>query len=677
MEKSEAAEEIARLRDAIHYHNYRYYVLDDPEISDAEYDTLFRRLKTLEAAFPDLVTPDSPTQRVGATPIDAFRTVRRSLPMLSLENAFSPKEVEEFVERLHRLLGKDQELEYVVEPKMDGVAVELIYEAGRLSLGTTRGDGVQGEDVTQNLKTIRTVPLRLLSRGNLTLPTRLSVRGEVIIRKEDFVSLNRMREERGEPLFANPRNAAAGSLRQLDPAITAQRPLVLFCYGIGEAVGITFSTQWEILHTLSQWGFQVNPLIRLCHNVTEIFAYHKELEEKRETLPYEIDGIVIKVNSLALQEQLGVRSRSPRWALAYKFTPRQQVTQIEDIVVQVGRTGVLTPVAHLRPVVVGGVEVSRATLHNQDEIERKDIRIGDTVVVQRAGDVIPEIVAVLKDRRTGKEKVFHFPENCPACGAKIIRAEDEAAWRCIGLSCPAQIRETIYHFASKGAMDIEGLGRKTIEQLLEAGLIQDVADLYFLKKEDLLALDRMAEKSVTNLLAAIEQSKQTTWPRFLYGLGIRHVGEHVARLLATHFPSLHALQQATQEELEAIPGIGPEVAKSIRQFFAEERNQHVLAKLLRAGITWSPADHPPLTTDGLGGKAFVFTGALSSLTRDEAARLVEQHGGRVVSTVSRKTDYVVVGDNPGSKLERAQALGIRILTEEEFRQLLRQGEQKK
>jgi DNA ligase (NAD+) len=669
MEIREAAAEIARLREAIHYHNYRYHVLDAPEISDAEYDSLFRRLEALEKAFPALITADSPTQRVGERPLESFQTVTRAVPMLSLENAFSQTEIQEFVARIQRLLGKDRQVEYVVEPKIDGVAVELTYAEGRLILGTTRGDGVRGEDVTQNLKTIKTIPLRLLVLdGTTPLPTRLTVRGEVFIRKADFVALNQMREEKGEPLFANPRNAAAGSLRQLDSAITAQRSLDMFCYGVGEVAGVPLQTHWETLETLSQWGFHINPLIRRCQNLVEIFAYHQELEARRESLSYEIDGMVIKVNSLALQQELGVRSRSPRWAIAYKFTPRQQITTVEEIVVQVGRTGVLTPVAHLRPVMVGGVEVSRATLHNQDEIARKDIRIGDTVVVQRAGDVIPEIVEVRKERRTGQERVFHFPERCPACGSRVIRAEDEAAFRCVGLSCPAQVKETIYHFASKGAMDIEGLGRKTVEQLFQAGLIHDVADLYFLQKEDLLALERMAEKSVRNLLDAIEQSKQTTWPRFLYALGIRHVGEHVAMLLAEHFSSLGALQQATQEELEAIPGIGPEVARSVRQFFAEERNQHVLAKLWRAGITWKQEQTKKSAL--LQGKAFVFTGTLTSFTREEASKLVEQRGGKVVSAVSRKTDYVVVGDQPGSKLQRAQALGIRLLTEQAFQQLL-------
>ncbi|RMF91173.1 MAG: NAD-dependent DNA ligase LigA, partial [Nitrospinota bacterium] len=520
---------------------------------------------------------------------------------------------------------------YVAEPKVDGVAVELTYEEGRLTLGATRGDGVRGEDVTQNLKTIKTIPLRLLTRQAPPIPSRLTVRGEVFIRKADFVALNQARVAQGEPPFANPRNAAAGSLRQLDSSITAQRPLDIFCYGIGEVEGVTFQTHWEILQALSRWGFRVNPLVRLCQNLSEVFAYYKEMEEQREELPYEIDGVVIKVNALSLQQALGVRARSPRWALAYKFTPRQQLTVVEDIVVQVGRTGILTPVAHLRPVMIGGVEVSRATLHNEDEIRRKDVRIGDTVIVQRAGDVIPEIVAVVKERRTGSERIFRFPDHCPVCGAEVVREEDEAAYRCVGLACPAKLKETIYHFASKGAMDIEGLGRQTITQLIEAGLVHDVADLYFLRKEDLVRLERMAEKSATNLLAAIERSKKTTLARFLYALGIRHVGEHVATLLAQHFPSLEALQQASQEELETIAGVGPEVARSVRQFFAEERNLRVLARLKQAGVEPSREVEPQEKL--LAGKTFVFTGTLSSFTRDEASRLVEQRGGRVASSV--------------------------------------------
>ncbi|RKY60368.1 MAG: DNA ligase (NAD(+)) LigA [Candidatus Latescibacterota bacterium] len=666
MTKEEARRRIEELRELIRYHNYRYYVLDSPEISDAEYDRLFRELQELEEKFPEFVTPDSPTQRVGAQPAEEFGTVPHTIPMLSLDNAMDEEEVREFDERVKRFLGTDEDIEYVAEPKLDGLGVELVYERGRLVVGSTRGDGFVGEDVTQNLRTIRAVPLVLLGDP----PERLEVRGEVIMHIEDFRELNRRRAEEGEPPFANPRNAAAGSVRQLDPRITASRPLDIFFYGVGQVVGREFSTHWEVLQALRSWGLRTNPLNRLCRNVDEAVDYYRELLKIREELPYEADGVVIKVNRLDLQRRLGEKARSPRWAIAYKFPPRQATTVIKDIVVQVGRTGVLTPVAIMEPVHVGGVEVKRATLHNQDEIDKKDVRIGDTVIVQRAGDVIPEVVAVVKERRTGKERPFRMPERCPVCGAKVVRLPDEAAHRCTNSACPAQVKERIRYFASKNAMDIEGLGVKLVAQLVDRGLVKDVGDLYFLTKEQLASLDRMAEKSAENLLEALERSKEREPARVLCALGIRHVGEHVARVLMDHFGSIDRLAEASADELESVPGIGPEVAGSVVDFFSHEENMRVLEKLKRAGLKFEVEKE---AAGPLSGKKFVFTGTLSSMTRSEAEELIRKLGGEASSSVSRRTDYVVVGENPGSKLERARQLGVKTITEEEFLRMVGKG----
>ena len=666
MTKEEARRRIEELRELIRYHNYRYYVLDSPEISDAEYDRLFRELQELEEKFPEFVTPDSPTQRVGAQPAEEFGTVPHTIPMLSLDNAMDEEEVREFDERVKRFLGTDEDIEYVAEPKLDGLGVELVYERGRLVVGSTRGDGFVGEDVTQNLRTIRAVPLVLLGDP----PERLEVRGEVIMHIEDFRELNRRRAEEGEPPFANPRNAAAGSVRQLDPRITASRPLDIFFYGVGQVVGREFSTHWEVLQALRSWGLRTNPLNRLCRNVDEAVDYYRELLKIREELPYEADGVVIKVNRLDLQRRLGEKARSPRWAIAYKFPPRQATTVIKDIVVQVGRTGVLTPVAIMEPVHVGGVEVKRATLHNQDEIDKKDVRIGDTVIVQRAGDVIPEVVAVVKERRTGKERPFRMPERCPVCGAKVVRLPDEAAHRCTNSACPAQVKERIRYFASKNAMDIEGLGVKLVAQLVDKGLVKDVGDLYFLTKEQLASLDRMAEKSAENLLEALERSKEREPARVLCALGIRHVGEHVARVLMDHFGSIDRLAKASADELESVPGIGPEVAGSVVDFFSHEENMRVLEKLKRAGLKFEVEKE---AAGPLSGKKFVFTGTLSSMTRSEAEELIRKLGGEASSSVSRRTDYVVVGENPGSKLERARQLGVKTITEEEFLRMVGKG----
>ena len=672
----EIIEKVKKLREEIEYHNYRYYVLDSPVISDAEYDALMRELKELEEKYPELVTPDSPTQRVGFPPAKEFRQVTHAEPMLSLDDAFTEEEVYEFDKRVKRFLGlpENEKVEYTVEPKMDGLAVELVYEDGVLTVGSTRGDGYVGEDVTNNLKTIKSIPLRLMRHEGLPIPKRLDARGEVFMEKEKFKKLNEERLARGEPPFANPRNAAAGSLRQLDPNITAKRPLDIFFYGVGKVEGYEFKTQWEILKTLPKWGLKTNPLCRLVKGIEEAIRYHHEMEKKREELPYEMDGIVIKVNDLSLWEKLGTKARSPRYALAYKFEPTQVTTQVLDIVLQVGRTGAVTPVAVLKPVKVGGVIVSRATLHNEDEIKRKDIRIGDWVLVQRAGDVIPEVVMVIKERRTGKEKPFVMPKRCPVCGSPLVKKPGEAVWRCPNKNCYAQLVRHLQHFASRNAMDIEGLGEKVAKALVDAGLVRDVGDLYYLKLEDLLQLPGFALKKAQNLYQAIQKSKKTTLARFLYALGIRHVGEVMAQILAEHFKSLDRLMKASEAELMAIPGVGPEAARSIVEFFRNERNRQTLEKLLKAGIEFEDLEKEEEKEQPLKGLTFVFTGALKSMTREEAKKKVQALGGRVASDVSRNVDYVVVGEKPGSKFQRAQRLGLKIINEDEFLSLIGEKE---
>ncbi len=656
---------IEKLREEIEYHNYRYYILDQPEISDAQYDRLMRELEQLEEEYPELRSPHSPTQRVGASPLEAFEIVRHTLPMLSLANAFDENEAREFDKRVKKFLGSSEDVVYVAEPKLDGLAVELVYERGIFTIGSTRGDGINGENITQNLRTIRTIPLQLIRR-EIPVPERLEVRGEVIMQIEKFKALNRRREETGEPPFANPRNAAAGSVRQLDPRVTRERPLEIYCYGIGEVRGKEFKTQYEILQTLPKWGLRTNPHIRRCRNIEEVFDYYHEMKEKREKLPYEIDGIVIKVDRIDLQTRLGEISRSPRWALAFKFPPKQEMTKILDIIVQVGRTGALTPVALMEPVRIGGVEVSRATLHNQDEIDRLDVRIGDTVLIQRAGDVIPEVIQVVTSKRTGKEKKFQMPSTCPVCGAHVVR--EEAIYRCIGLDCPAQLKGRIKHFASKRAMDIDGLGVKLIDQLVDKGLVKDVADLYYLKKEEVIGLERMAEKSAQNLIDAIEKSKTKPLGKFLYALGILHVGETTAEDLARHFPRLDDFFHLTEEELMKVEGIGPEVSASVVRFFRDRKNKESIERLKKAGIKLI---EPKSKGRGkLAGKTFVFTGTLKSYARDEARNLVESLGGTTASSVSKKVDFVVVGEDPGSKADKARELGIKTLTEEEFQEMI-------
>ena len=656
---------VDKLREEIEYHNYRYYILDQPEISDAQYDRLMRELEKLEDEYPELHSPNSPTQRVGAPPLEAFEIVRHSIPMLSLANAFDESEARDFDKRVKKFLGSAADVEYVAEPKLDGLAVELVYERGQFIVGSTRGDGVNGENITQNLRTIKTIPLQLI-RKEVPVPERLEVRGEVIMQLDKLKELNRRREETDEPPFANPRNAAAGSVRQLDSKITRERPLEIYCYGLGEVRGRTFKTHWEILKTLSKWGLRINPHIGRCQNIDEVLDYYHQMNERRETLPYEIDGIVIKVDRLDLQTRLGEISRSPRWALAFKFQPKQETTKIKDIRPQVGRTGALTPVAVMEPVQVGGVEVSRATLHNQDEIDRKDVRIGDTVVIQRAGDVIPEVVQVVTSKRTGKEKKFEMPSKCPVCDADVIK--EEATHRCIGLDCPAQLKGRIKHFASKRAMDIEGLGVKLIDQLVDKGLVKDVADIYYIKKEELTALERMADKSAQNIIDAIEKSKTKPLSRFLYALGIRHVGETTAEDLARQFTRLDGFFHLSEEDLMEVEGIGPEVAASVHQFFRDKKNKESIERLRKSGVK---VIEPKAKEKGkLAGKTFVFTGALKEIGRDEARNLVESLGGMTASSVSKNVDFVVAGEDPGSKFDKAKELGIKVLTEEEFKKMI-------
>jgi DNA ligase (NAD+) len=656
---------VEKLREEIEYHNYRYYVLDQPEISDAQYDRLLRELQKFEDEYPDLRSSNSPTQRVGAPPLEAFEIVRHTIPMLSLANAFDETEARDFDKRVKKFLGPSADVTYVAEPKLDGLAVELVYERGQFRVGSTRGDGVNGEDITQNLRTIKTIPLQLI-RKEVPAPERLEVRGEVIMQLKRFKELNRKREETGEAPFANPRNAAAGSVRQLDSKITAERPLEIYCYGIGEITGRTFKTHWEILQTFPKWGLRTNPNIERCQNIDEVLKYYHKMNEKRETLPYEIDGIVIKVDRLDLQARLGEIARSPRWALAFKFQPKQETTKIIDIRPQVGRTGALTPVAVMEPVKVGGVEVSRATLHNQDEIDRLDVRIGDTVIIQRAGDVIPEVVQVITSKRKGTEKKFKMPSKCPVCGAEVIK--EEATHRCIGLDCPAQLKGRIKHFASKRAMDIDGLGVKLIEQLVDKGLVKDVADIYYVNKEELTALERMAEKSAQNIIDSIEKSKTKPLSKFLYALGIRHVGETTAEDLARHFPRLEDFFRLSEEDLMEVEGIGPEVAASVHQFFGDKKNKESIERLKKAGVK---VIEPKVKERGkLAGKTFVFTGTLKDFGRDEVRNLVESSGGLTVSSVSKKVDYVVVGEDPGSKFDKAKELGIKTLTEEEFKKMI-------
>lgn len=663
-------EKIERLREEIDRHNYLYYVLDSPEIPDAAYDRLFDQLLELEKRYPEHVTPDSPTQRVGAPPLDKFRTVAHSLPMLSLSKATNEAEFMDFHRKVLESTGADEgDIHYTVEPKFDGLAVELVYEGGVLSVGSTRGDGRVGEEVTVNLKTIKTIPLRLMGKR---VPDLIEVRGEVIIHKEDFDALNREREKLGEPVFANPRNAAAGSVRQLDSRVTASRPLSLFAYGIGRVTGMSLENHWQTLLWLKDLGFKVSTYARECLNTKEVLAFYQKVLSLRDDLPYEIDGIVVKVDRFDLQRRLGEISRSPRWAVAWKFPPQQEETRIRDIVVSVGRTGALTPVAILEPVRVGGVEVSRATLHNEDEVRKKDVRVGDTVIVQRAGDVIPEVVQVIAARRTGGEGQFRMPERCPVCDSRVERPTGEVVHRCTGIACPAQIKENLFHFASKGAMDIDGLGRKLLEQMVDKGLISDPADLYFLNKESLTRLDRMGDKLAENLLNAIDQSRKPSLAGLIYALGIRNVGLHLAGVLARRFESIDTLAGQGVEVLTQVHEIGPVVAQSIYNFFHNPKNMQVLDKLREGGVVF-PEEGAVEVPIQLAGKTFVLTGGLEGFTREQARKFIEDRGGRVASSVSKKTDFVIVGKDPGSKYDDALRLGVKTLDEGAFKELIAEG----
>jgi len=666
-----AIKRIDVLRRLLEQHNHAYYVLDAPTISDADYDTLFRELQQLEGQFPDLVTSESPTQRVGGAPQTTFSAIPHRLPMLSLENATSEAEITDFDQRVKKVLGlsPDQPIPYLCEPKIDGLAVELIYEDGMLVAASTRGDGIVGEDVTGNVRTIRSLPLRLAGEK---IPRLLEVRGEVFLSLAAFQQINREKEENGDPPFANPRNAAAGSLRQLDPRVTARRPLSVFCYAPGAVEGAEFGSQQEFLAAISAWGLPVNPLVRRESGIDGAVAYFNQMQAQRESLPYEIDGTVIKVDSFDLQRELGEKSRSPRWAVACKFAPRQGVTLLEDIILSVGRTGVITPVAQLRPVEISGVTVARATLHNWDEIALKDIRIGDTVLVERAGDVIPAVVRVLVEQRNGSERSLPMPEQCPECGAPVARIADEVAVRCMGLACPPQIRRTIIHFASRNAMDIDGLGDKFVEQLLTLGLVHSVADLYRLTKTDFMRFERMGDKLAGNLLTAIEKSKQQELGRFIFALGIRHVGERTAKSLAQAFGSLEQVERASLDELTSIRDIGVTVAQSIRTFFDNQDNIAVIRRMLEAGV--EPAAEQKKVGGRFTGKTFVFTGALSRFTRDEAQRMVEAEGGAAVGSVSKKTSFVIAGEDAGSKLTKARDLGVAVLTEDEFITMMDQSD---
>jgi len=655
---------VEALRKDINYHNYRYYVLDDPEIPDAEYDRLLRDLQDLETHHPDLVTADSPTQRVGEQPLSAFAGVRHTIPMLSLANALDEQEMTDFDRRVREGLGIDS-VEYVAEPKLDGLAVSLVYEHGVLTTAGTRGDGQTGEDVTQNVRTIHSVPLRLLGKRP---PALLEVRGEVFISRHDFNKLNQTQQKNGGRQFANPRNAAAGSLRQLDPRITAMRPLSIYCYGLGQYSGSLPSTHMECLQMIRDSGLPVAKEVAVVTDLAGCLSYHARIHKQRDKLPFDIDGVVFKVNPLAFQQQLGQVSRAPRWAIAYKFPAQEEMTVLQGIDVQVGRTGALTPVARLAPVFVGGVTVTNATLHNQDEIDRKDVRIGDTVIVRRAGDVIPEVVSIIKSKRPKKTRKYRIPKKCPVCGSEAVRLEGEAVTRCSGgLYCPAQRRNAVRHFASRRAMDIEGLGDKLVEQLDDAGLIHDVADLFTLKAGDVAQLERMGEKSAANLIKALDKSRKTSLARFLFSLGIRQVGEATAAALARHFGDLDAIMKADTERLEAVPDVGPVVAESIHAFFQEPHNKQVIKKLIKAGIQWQKvrvSGRQPLA-----GKSFVLTGTLS-MPRTEAKTKLEALGARVAGSVSKKTGYVIAGDSAGSKLDKAGQLGIPVLTEDDLMKIL-------
>ena len=660
--------EIRRLHETLARHDYLYHVLDAPEISDAEYDALLRRLVALEAEHPELISPDSPTQRVGAVPSAGFPAVPHSTPMLSLTNAFDEEELQEFDQRVRRLLDVES-VRYVVEPKLDGLSVELVFEAGRFVRGSTRGDGHVGEDVTANLRTVRGIPLRLRDE-EVPVPPLLEVRGEVYIDKDDLASLNQKRDAAGLATFANPRNLAAGSLRQLDSRITAERPLKIYCYDIGRLTGIQIDSQQELLSLLPRLGIRVNPLHAVCEGIEPAIELYRQMQVQRDRLPYEMDGIVLKVDDFAARRVAGQISRSPRWAIAGKFPAEQEITRLLDIVISVGRTGVLTPVAVLEPVRVRGVEITSATLHNEDEIQSKDIRIGDMVVVQRAGDVIPQIVKALHEQRSGDEQAFAMPNTCPACRSSVVRLEGEVARRCINASCPARIKHSILHFVSKGALNVGGFGPRLVDQLVDRGVVKRLGDLFRLDREALVSVERMGPKSADNLLAALEGAKSPSLSRLLFGLGVPEVGERTAEILATALGSLDAVGNADVASLTALREIGPRTAEAIERFFSSDENRSTLADLLTAGLSVTPGPASDSQSGPLDGKRFVFTGTLASMTRSEATDRIKHLGGAVASSVSSRTDFVVAGENPGTKAETARQLDVAVLTEDAFLALI-------
>lgn len=670
--KDKAQKAIEQLRKALRYHNYRYYVLDDPTVSDSEYDKLMQQLQSLEEEYPELQDPNSPTQRVSGEVQEELGTVTHPKPMLSLKAVYNDSEVLNFDETCKKSLD-DKYVEYVAEPKYDGLSIELIYENGNLTSAATRGDGYTGEDVLGNIKTIREIPMQLRSE-EISYPRMIAFRGEVYMRIDEFNLLNKQREKEGEEPFANPRNAAAGSLRQLDSRITAKRPLHVFLYEILDCEGCSFSSHWEELIAFKSWGLKVNLQdSRRCKNIEEALAYYAEMTEKRDELPYEIDGVVFKINDLATREKLGFRQRDPRWAIAYKFKPRQGTTKLENIIVQVGRTGKLTPVAILKPIRIGGVEVSRASLHNQSEIERKDIRIGDTVLVERAGDVIPYVVKPIKDDRDGSEVKFIMTHRCPVCHSEVLMSEDNKTARCTNINCPAQVRERIIHFTQKAAMNIQGLGDKKVRQLMDANIITSISSIFYLKKDDVEKLEGFGKKSAQNLVDEIEKSKVQTVTRFIFALGIPNVGEHLARVLAENYQTLSDIKKASKEELLSIYEIGPEVADSIIKFFSQDENLLQIERLKEAGLTLEnpvyKIGEKKLPLDGL---KFVFTGTLQKWPRSEAQKMVEDLGALATSSVSKETDYVVAGENPGSKIIKAQKNNVTILNEEEFKTFIQQ-----
>ncbi len=663
-ERERAKKRLAELRKLIGYHNRRYYVLDDPEIADAEYDRLFRELEELEGQYPELLTSDSPSRRVGGAPLARFAPVRHALPMLSLENAFNDGELADFETRLRRFLNLEGEIAYYAEPKLDGLAVELVYENGLFTLGSTRGDGLVGENISANLQTIADIPPEIGISG------RLDVRGEVCLTVAGFQELNRRRAEAGEALFANPRNAAAGSLRQLDPAVTATRPLEFFAYGVADSGPLALSSQEELLQFLAACGFKIIPHGRLCPDLATVIAHFQHLSARRHTLPYEIDGMVAKVNDLALQQRLGAKSRTPRWAIAAKFPAVQATSRLLAVSFQVGRTGAITPVAHLDPVNVGGVMVSRATLHNEDEIRRKDLRIGDTVLVQRAGEVIPEVVKPVVEKRDGSQEEIALPDHCPECGTRLVRPEGEAISRCPNReSCPAQRLRALIHFTSKAGLDIEGLGKKVMEQLTAAELVRDIPDIFRLRAEQLAGLPGWGERSAANAVAAIRGRKEVELSRLLAALGIRHVGENGAQLIAAHFRTLEAILRAEEDDFRHIGGIGEKTASALIDYFADPANREILGQLQALGLQILPPAAPE-QNQPLSGQILLFTGSLNGISRNEAKARVKELGGQVATTLSRKVTHLICGAAPGSKLSKAQELGIAILDEEQFRQLL-------